>query len=46
VLRQNVTSPHGTTHAALEVLMADGGLAKLMREAVAAATRRSRELSS
>jgi pyrroline-5-carboxylate reductase len=46
VLRQNVTSPNGTTHAALEVLMADGGLAKLMREAVAAATRRSRELAS
>jgi pyrroline-5-carboxylate reductase len=46
VLRQNVTSPRGTTHAALEVLMADGGLAKLMREAVAAATRRSRELAS
>lgn len=46
VLRQNVTSPNGTTHAALEVLMAEGGLAKLMREAVAAATRRSRELAS
>jgi pyrroline-5-carboxylate reductase len=46
VLRQNVTSPNGTTHAALEVLMAGDGLAKLMREAVAAATRRSRELAS
>jgi pyrroline-5-carboxylate reductase len=45
-LRRNVTSPNGTTHAALEVLMADDGLAKLMREAVAAATRRSRELAS
>ncbi|MET0194899.1 MAG: pyrroline-5-carboxylate reductase [Hyphomicrobiaceae bacterium] len=45
VLRQNVTSPNGTTYAALQVLMADDGLAKLMREAVAAATRRSRELA-
>jgi pyrroline-5-carboxylate reductase len=46
VLRQNVTSPNGTTFAALQVLMADDGLARLMREAVAAATRRSRELAS
>jgi pyrroline-5-carboxylate reductase len=46
VLRRNVTSPNGTTHAALEVLMADDGLARLMREAVAAATRRSRELAN
>ncbi len=45
VLRQNVTSPNGTTFAALQVLMADDGLAKLMREAVAAATKRSRELA-
>jgi pyrroline-5-carboxylate reductase len=46
VLRQNVTSPGGTTFAALQVLMAEkGGLAELMREAVAAATRRSRELA-
>ena len=45
-LRQNVTSPGGTTFAALQVLMAENdGLAKLMREAVAAATRRSRELA-
>ena len=45
-LRQNVTSPGGTTFAALQVLMAEkDGLAKLMREAVAAATRRSRELA-
>jgi pyrroline-5-carboxylate reductase len=41
-----VTSPNGTTHAALQVLMADGGLQPLMTEAVAAATRRSRELAS
>jgi pyrroline-5-carboxylate reductase len=44
-LRQNVTSPGGTTFAALEVLMADEGMPKLMREAVAAATNRSRELA-
>ena len=45
-LRQNVTSPGGTTFAALQVLTAEhDGLAKLMREAVAAATRRSRELA-
>ena len=45
LLRQNVTSPGGTTFAALQVLMAQDGLAKLMREAVAAATQRSRELA-
>ncbi len=45
LLRQNVTSPNGTTFAALQVLMAENGLAKLMHEAVAAAARRSRELA-
>jgi len=46
-LRQNVTSPNGTTYAALQVLMAkDGGLQDIMDRAVAAATRRSRELAS
>jgi pyrroline-5-carboxylate reductase len=45
VLRQNVTSPGGTTAAALEVLMGENGLAALMTAAVAAATRRSRELA-
>jgi pyrroline-5-carboxylate reductase len=44
-LRQNVTSPGGTTAAALEVLMGKDGLASLMEKAVAAATRRSRELA-
>ena len=44
-LRRNVTSPNGTTAAALEVLMKDDGLARLMKAAVAAATRRSRELA-
>jgi pyrroline-5-carboxylate reductase len=45
VLRQNVTSPGGTTAAALDVLMGADGLARLMRNAVAAATKRSRELA-
>lgn len=45
VLRQNVTSPNGTTFAALQVLMGEDGLAKLMHNAVAAAARRSRELA-
>jgi pyrroline-5-carboxylate reductase len=45
VLRQNVTSPGGTTAAALDVLMGKDGLTQLMRKAVAAATRRSRELA-
>src|SRR5262249_59820243 len=45
-LRKNVTSPKGTTAEALAILMGDGGLAPLMRRAVAAARRRSRELSA
>jgi pyrroline-5-carboxylate reductase len=44
-LRQNVTSPGGTTAAALEVLMSEGGLERLMTEAIAAATKRSRDLA-
>ena len=44
-LRQNVTSPGGTTAAALGVLMANNGLDPLMEKAVAAATKRSRELA-
>ena len=44
-LRKNVTSPGGTTAAALEVLMGDGGLQPLMVRAVAAATKRSKELA-
>ena len=43
-LRRNVTSPGGTTAAALDVLMADDGMAALLRRAVAAAAARSREL--
>jgi pyrroline-5-carboxylate reductase len=45
VLRRNVTSPGGTTEAALAVLMAEGGLQPLFDRAIAAATRRSRELA-
>lgn len=44
-LRQNVTSPGGTTAAALAVLMAPDGLDPLLEKAVAAAARRSRELA-
>lgn len=45
-LRHNVTSAGGTTAAALEVLTAVDGLDPLMKKAIAAATRRSRELAS
>ena len=44
-LREAVTSPGGTTRAALDVLMADNILARLIRDAVAAATKRSRALA-
>jgi pyrroline-5-carboxylate reductase len=44
-LRQNVSSPGGTTAAALEVLMGKPGLRPLLERAVIAATRRSRELA-
>lgn len=46
VLRQNVTSPGGTTAAALSILMAPDGLDPLMRRAVAAARQRAIELAS
>lgn len=45
ILRRNVTSPNGTTAAALEVLMAGDGLEPLMERAVLAATRRAKELA-
>ena len=45
VLRRNVTSPGGTTAAALDVLMAGDSLSALMVDAVAAAKRRAGELS-
>lgn len=44
-LRQAVTSPAGTTAAALDVLMAEPGLTDLMTRAVAAAARRSAALA-
>ena len=44
-LRQNVTSPGGTTAAALAVLMGQDGLQSLMTRAVAEAARRSKELA-
>lgn len=44
-LREAVTSPGGTTRAALDVLMAPDGLNDLLTRAVAAAAKRSRELA-
>jgi pyrroline-5-carboxylate reductase len=44
-LRQNVTSPGGTTAAALAVLMGENGLQQIMTRAIAAATARSKELA-
>jgi pyrroline-5-carboxylate reductase len=44
-LRQNVTSPGGTTAAALEVLMGEDGVPPLMTKAIAAATKRGRDLA-
>lgn len=44
-LRKAVTSPNGTTAAALDVLMGGGAMPDLMRRAVEAASRRSAELS-
>lgn len=43
-LRRQVTSPGGTTQAALDVLQSGDGLAPLLRRAVAAAAQRSRDL--
>ncbi len=43
-LRQAVTSPNGTTQAALDVLMSEQGLPHILRDAVSAAYHRSREL--
>lgn len=45
VLRQNVTSPGGTTAEALRVLMAPDGWQPLLTKAIAAAAKRSRELA-
>lgn len=46
ILRKNVTSPNGTTQAALDVLMGeDGGLSKMMIATVRAAFARAKELA-
>jgi len=45
ILRQNVTSPGGTTAEALRVLMADNGWQPLLDEAISAATAKSRDLA-
>jgi pyrroline-5-carboxylate reductase len=45
-LRENVTSPGGTTRAALDILMGEKGLPDLLDRAVAAATARSRGLAN
>jgi pyrroline-5-carboxylate reductase len=44
-LRRRVTSPNGTTQAALDVLMAEPGLRELLARATRAAAERSRELA-
>lgn len=45
-LRRDVTSPGGTTEAALKVLMADKALQELMARAISAARKRAEELSA
>lgn len=44
-LRKNVTSPGGTTAAALDILMAKDGIQPVLDKAIEAASRRSRELA-
>lgn len=44
-LRENVTSPGGTTAAALDILMGPAGFDEILTRAIAAATRRSRQLA-
>jgi len=45
-LREKVTSPKGTTEAALQILMSEDGVQDLLTRAIAAAAKRSSELSS
>lgn len=45
-LREDVTSPGGTTRAALDILMAENAMGSLIRRAITAAAARSRELAS
>jgi pyrroline-5-carboxylate reductase len=44
-LRKAVTSPGGTTEAALDILMDEGGMAALLRKAMRAAANRDRDLA-
>jgi pyrroline-5-carboxylate reductase len=44
-LRENVTSPGGTTAAALDILMGPDGFDHLLTQAIMAASRRSRDLA-
>lgn len=44
-LGKDVTSPGGTTQAALDILMDEGGMPVLMRKAIRAAATRDRQLS-
>jgi len=46
MLRRNVTSPGGTTEAALECLMNPSGMLPLLQRAVEAAITRARQLSA
>ena len=46
LLRQQVTSPNGTTQAGLDVLDGDGALSSLMRATIRAAAERSRALAA
>ena len=46
MLRQSITSPGGTTEAALAVLMRQGGFDSLLGQAIQAATNRARELAT
>jgi pyrroline-5-carboxylate reductase len=45
-LRRRVTSPNGTTQAALDVLLGEHGMRELMARAARAAAERSRELAT
>lgn len=45
ILRKNVTSPNGTTQAALDTLMSENGLSRIMTLAVRAAFARAKELA-
>ena len=45
-LRRNVTSPKGTTEAALKILMKDRAFEQLMCKTILAATKRSKDLSN